>query len=79
MAFSANARYLAVVDLLRPNFIWVWDIPQLSLKSVLIQIDAIKCKTCTFHMLQMLVVLFQIYLCNEVFYFLNFLGTSFRL
>lgn len=42
LAFSADDRFLAVVDLTRPKLLWIWDVGHLLLKSVLIQLSAIK-------------------------------------
>jgi len=42
LAFSTNARFLAVLDHSRPQVLWIWDIPRLSLQSVLIHISPIK-------------------------------------
>ena len=45
LAFSADDRFLAVVDLTRPKLLWIWDVGHLLLKSVLIQLSAIKSKS----------------------------------
>lgn len=44
LAFSANARYLAVFDQQRPRVLWIWELPFFLLKSVLVHCVAIKCE-----------------------------------
>ncbi len=36
LAFSCDGRYLAVSDRLRPQLLWLWHVPGLSLVSVLL-------------------------------------------
>jgi len=44
MAFSSDARYLAVLDQSRPKIVWIWDIPRLELKALLVQSLSVTCK-----------------------------------
>ncbi|XP_046444231.1 WD repeat-containing protein WRAP73-like [Daphnia pulex] len=42
LAFSSDARYLAVFDQQRPRVLWIWELPYFSLKSVLVHCSAIR-------------------------------------
>lgn len=44
LAFSGDARYLAVFDQQRPRVLWVWELPYFLLKSVLVHSAPVKCK-----------------------------------
>ena len=44
MTFSSDARYLAVVYQSRPKMVWIWDIPRLELKTLLVQSASVTCK-----------------------------------
>jgi hypothetical protein len=44
MAFSSDARYLAIFDQSRPKIVWIWDITRLELKALLVQSLSVTCK-----------------------------------